>query len=177
MAGETRQLDPGGKATGERRSSTGELIFLAVLLAYGLALAVTLGELSPGARLFPLIVLCGLGALWAIKLAATLAPAALRRVLDPQGMLPRAPAARATGQSAGPPAWAVWAWVGGTMMLMLAVGFLAGAVLAVAVYLRAVAGTSWRAAIVAAALTGLFVYLVFGRVMRIDLAAGLPLFG
>ncbi len=177
MAGQTARPGPGSEAPGETRPGPGQLIFLAVILVYGLALAATLGALSPGARLFPLIVLSGLAVLWAVKLAATVAPVGLRRVLDPQGMLPRAQAARDDTPKDGPPPWAVWAWVAGSLLLMLALGFIPGAVLAVLIYLRAVARTSWRAAIVAAALTGLFVYLVFGRAMRIDLAAGLPLFG
>ncbi len=155
-----------------------QLAFLLLLLGYGLVLVVSLQGLSEGARAFPIIVLVGTTLLWAVKLAATLAPASWRAVIEPRGIVPLVAAAEADrGMAAGEAAgetgarggWLLWLWLLASLAAMFALGFLLGSAASVLVYMKAIARTTWRAALPAAAATTAFVYLVFAEALRVDL--------
>jgi len=165
---------PGAPAGGPGRRH--QIAFLVVLLVYGLSVVAQIGGLNEYATVFPLIVLSGLAVLWAVKLTATLAPPRLASLLEPRGILPRAPRVADTAEAGSAPSpWAIWLWVGSTLAAMVLFGFLVGTALAIAAYLRLIAGESWRVAGIAAAATVVFVYLVFVRAMRIELGGVLSL--
>ena len=151
-----------------------QLAFLLLLLGYGLVLVVSLQGLSEGARAFPIIVLVGTTLLWAVKLAATLAPASWRAVIEPRGIVPRVAAAQAdramaAGEAGTRGGWLLWLWLLASLVAMFALGFLLGSAASVLVYMKAIARTSWRAALLAAGATTAFVYLVFAEALRVDL--------
>ena len=163
----------------QERPDLAQIGFLAVILAYGLLLLNSMGDLSSNARLFPFLVLSGVAVLWGIKLLAALAPKSFRRMREPDPQADRRPVSTRTGMkdasaaSQPPPAWMVWLWVATSLVLMLMCGFLVGTGLAVLLYLRLVARERWAHAIAASAITSLVVYVVFGRALRVDLGVGL----
>ena len=151
------------------------LAFLAVLMIYGLALVLSLGTLSEGARAFPLLVLLGAGGLWAIKLVATLAPPRWREVIEPHGLLPRV-ASAAHPDEAGTgdrhwrhSTWLLWAWLLGSLAAMFALGFLAGSALSILVSMRFIHRASWRATLLTAGASVLFIHLVFAEALHVEL--------
>lgn len=152
-----------------------QIVFLVVLLIYGLSVAAQFGGLNEYATVFPLLVLSALAGLWVVKLVASLAPPRLAALLEPRGILPRA--ARAATEEIGPTPSprSVWLWLGGTLATMMLFGFLIGTALAITAYLRVIARESWRVTAVAAVATTAFVYLVFTHAMRIELGGLLPL--
>ena len=151
------------------------LAFLAVLMIYGLALVLSLGALSEGAKAFPLLVLLGAGGLWIVKLVATLAPPRWREVIEPQGILPRvAPPADPdkSGRGGGRwrhSAWLLWTWLLGSLAAMFALGFLAGSALSILVSMRFIHRASWRATLLTAGTSVLFIHLVFAEALHVDL--------
>ena len=68
---------------------------------------------------------------------------------------------------------AVWAWAVGTAGAMLALGFVWGTGLSVLVYLRIYSGAKWPVSLGVAAAGALFVFVVFSKIMLINLDPGL----
>jgi len=117
------------------------------------------------------------GVFVALKAISVASPSA-RRLLEPdahRGLAPVAPAPTAQPMPSRAVArpLVAWTWVGGTVVLMYLVGFLAGTGLAVLAYLRFVSHDSWPVAAAVSGGTFAFVWLVFVRAMHIELDLGL----
>ena len=152
----------------------GQLVFLGILLLYGIILLFSLEGLPDGAKTFPILVLTGAVVLWTVKLVATLAPPRWRALIEPRGLLPSVSALGSQTDASdkstvAKPDWLLWIWLLASLIAMLAFGFLAGSALSIVGYMRLIARSSWRPTIVATAVTVLFIYLVFGVALRVDL--------
>src|SRR5262249_1550215 len=146
---------------------------------YIIVLALNLSELSRDAAFFPKILLIGAGLLAAMKLASLLSMRA-RRLFEPelfiQAQAQELPETEIDEtileEDKGVPAWAAWSWLLGTMLVITFFGILIGSGISCFAYIYMSAKRSLVPALMTAAITVAFLYLVFVEAMRIELGYG-----
>ena len=131
----------------------------------------------PEARLFPLLLGIPLAALLAMQLIFDLLPQFQKHLsfLKDEGLFSHTGtpgSVRQTAQKEG----TVWlrvlqvlAWLVGFLILLWNVNYVYAAPLFVFLMIRFQGKESWRRAFIAAAVTGIFVYLLFARILKMAL--------
>jgi hypothetical protein len=149
-----------------------------IVIAYIIVLVFNLAPLSRDAAFFPKIILVCASLLALLKLASLVSPRA-RRLFEPELFI-QAQALPETEidetileEDKGVPAWAAWSWLLTTMLLIIAVGILIGSGIACFAYIYMSAKRSLIPALATAAITVLFLYLVFVEAMRVELGFGM----
>lgn len=146
----------------------GEVVLLSSVMLFGITFLWSLRGLNFEAQLFPFLISCVMLVLSTTRLMSIV----------------RTGRAAAPGPSAGsgiPAAGLgrmspvlVWSWAGGTVVAMISLGFVAATALSVFVYPFLAANEEWTTRLFArslgtAAIVALFVFVVFTKIMHIDL--------
>ncbi|MHB8732990.1 MAG: tripartite tricarboxylate transporter TctB family protein [bacterium] len=147
----------------------GEIVLLCCIVVFACMFLLSLKDVPFQAQLFPLVVLAFMLPLSLVRLLMV-ASGRSATAGGPASAPGEAPLGR-TDASMAPAA--VWAWAVGTAGAMLALGFVWGTGLSVLVYLRVYSRAKWPASLGVAAAVALFVFVVFSKIMLIDLHPGL----
>jgi hypothetical protein len=154
---------------------SGEIVLLGCVVFFGIVFLISLKGVPFQAQLFPLIVMAALLPLSLARLlvvALSKPPTMVTPAFAPQKRLGAAAGAFVSVERRTS-AVAVWIWAAGAAAAMLVLGLVWGTGLSVFVYLSVYSRARWYVSLGVAAVVTAFIFVVFTKLMAIDLTSTL----